>query len=192
MQAKLSQLPQTARIDDCGEALSCLIDGELSQSECASILERLCADQAARRQWGWMHVAGDALRSSEVAALHSSGFVERVSAAIAREPVVLAPAALVHRRYQRILIPGVAVAAAAALLAVVAVPQLRGNNESAQFAATAVSPEPSAAPPAVELARVPELERYLRAHRELAGGAVMPHATPYLRTSNNLPLEPRR
>jgi negative regulator of sigma E activity len=192
MQTRLNQALEAAQDADCRETLSCLIDGELNQAECAVILDRLCTDQRARHEWVWMHAAGDALRSSEVAALHSNGFLERVSAAVASEPTILAPAALVHRRYRRVLIPGVAVAAAAALLVVVAIPQLRGNGETGQVAATAVTAPSSAATQMVEVARVPELERYLRAHRELAGGAVMPHATPYLRTSNNLPLEPRR
>jgi negative regulator of sigma E activity len=191
MQGRLKQALEAAPDTDCREKVSCLIDGELGQAECAAILDRLCTDQSIRHEWVWMHAAGDALRSSEVAALHSNGFVERVSAAIAGEPTVLAPAAIAHRRYQRVLIPGAAVAAAAVLLAVVAVPQLRGSSEIGQVAATAVSAPPGAESRTVEVARVPELERYLRAHRELAGGAVMPHATPYLRTSSNMPAESR-
>lgn len=176
---------------DCREALSCLIDGELSHAECARILDRICADPQVREQWTLLHAAGDALRSNEVAALHSSAFVGRVAAALAGEPTVLAPRALTRRRYQRVLIPGAAVAAAAALLVVVAVPQLRLTGEAPQVAATQPAAAPTAAPQPVEVARVPELERYLRAHRELAGSLVMPEATPYLRTSNNMPVESR-
>jgi negative regulator of sigma E activity len=177
--------------DDCREKLSSLIDGELDADESAALLERACADPQVRSQWALMHAAGDAMRSSEVAAMHSGSFAARVSAALASEATVLAPVPNVRRRYQRALVPGLAVAAAGALLIVVAVPQLRGSVETTQVAVTPVAtPPPSAAQP-IEVARVPEIERYLRAHRELAGGTVMPGATPYLRTSNNLPAEAR-
>jgi sigma-E factor negative regulatory protein RseA len=177
--------------DDCREKLSSLIDGELNAAECAAMLERMCADPQVRSQWALMHAAGDAMRSSEVAALHSMSFAARVSAALASEPTVLAPVQRARRRHQRVLVPALAIAAAGVLLVVVAVPQLRGSVETTQVAVTPVSaPAPSAAQP-IEVARVPEIERYLRAHRELAGGTVMPGATPYLRTSNNLPAEAR-
>jgi negative regulator of sigma E activity len=189
MQVKRKQALDTAG-DDCREALSCLIDGEIDRAECASILDRICADPRVRDQWALLHAAGDALRSSEVAALHSNAFVGRVAAALAGEPTILAPRALARRRYHRVLIPGAAVAAAVALLAVVAVPQLRGSGEMPQVA-TVTPAAPASEPQPVEVARVPELERYLRAHRELAGSLVMPQSTPYLRTSNNLPAEAR-
>lgn len=191
MAGKLNRAFDAAPGGDCREDLSCLIDGELSDAACAHILDRVCSDPQARSQWTLMHAAGDALRSSEVAALHSDAFVARVCAALAREPVVLAPGALARRRHLRVLVPTAAVAAAAALLAVVAVPQLRGGGGSSTVAVTAPAATPISTPPTAEVARVPEIERYMRAHRELAGGTVMPQATPYLRTSNNLPAESR-
>lgn len=193
MAGKLNRTLDVASGGDCREDLSCLIDGELGDAACARILDRVCSDPQARSQWALLNAAGDALRSSEVAALHSGAFVERVCAALAQEPAVLAPGALARRRYQRVLIPGAAVAAAATLLAVVAVPQLRGGGASSAVAITAPAPvaAPVSAPQATEVARVPEIERYMRAHRELAGSTVMPQATPYLRTSNNLPAESR-
>ncbi len=190
MRGKLNQAPSATRSEDGREKLSSLIDGELSERECAEILDRVCADSLAREQWAMLHAVGDAMRSSEVGSLHSARFADRMSAALAREPSILAPKAFTRRRLQRVLVPGAAVAAAAALLAVVAIPQLRGDSETPQIAAVPTA-APVAEPQPVEMARVPELERYLRAHRELAGGLVMPQATPYLRTSNNLPLEAR-
>jgi hypothetical protein len=125
--------------------------------------------------------------------LHSAGFAQRVSAALEHEPALLAPARWSTRRLmRRIVAPGAAVAAAAALLVVVAVPQLTLTDST--------GPQLAKAPAAVsnsgqliqpvgrsEIARVPELERYLVAHRELAGGSVMPVSAPYLRTSTALP-----
>lgn len=189
MRGKLNEASSATPGEDCREKLSSLVDGELSDGECAGILDRACADPQVRELWVMMHAVGDAMRSSEVGSLHSNRFADRVSAALAREPTIVAPGAS-RRRLQRVLIPGAAVAAAAALLAVVAIPQLRGDSEAPQIAATPTV-SPASEPQPVEMARVPELERYLRAHRELASGLVMPQATPYLRTSNNLPLEAR-
>jgi sigma-E factor negative regulatory protein RseA len=191
MRAGMKQGLDATDGDGCREKLSSLIDGELDAAECAAMVERICADPQVRSQWALMHAAGDAMRSSEVAALHSGTFAARVSAALASEPTVLAPVLSARRRYQRVLVPGLAVAAAGALLIVVAVPQLRGSVETTQIAVTpVVTPAPSATQQ-IEVARVPEIERYLRAHRELTGATVMPGATPYLRTSNNLPVEAR-
>jgi len=191
MRARLKQSFNATGNDDCREKLSSLIDGELDSTDSGALVDRVCADPQLRSQWSLLHATCDALRSSEVAALHSPAFVARVSAALAQEPTILAPAALARRRFQRVLIPGAAVAAAAALLVVVAVPQLRGPGAAVEVAATPVIAPATGTPQAVEVARVPEVERYLRAHRELAGGNVMPRATPYLRTSNNLPQEAR-
>jgi len=191
MRAGMKQGLDATGGDDWREKLSSLIDGELDSAECAAMVDRICADPQLGSHWALMHAAGDAMRSSEVAALHSRTFVTRVAAALASEPAILAPTPFGRRRYQRVLIPGLAVAAAAALLVVVAVPQLRGSGAEVQVAATPAVTPPSTATQPVEVARVPELERYLRAHREMAGGTVMPRATPYLRTSNNLPAEAR-
>lgn len=177
------KLKQVDEIDDAGcEELSCLIDGELGDAQCKSALERLCADPQARARWAELHFAADALRSSEVAAMHSDRFHQQMAAALAEEPALLAPAAFARRRVQRMLLPGMAVAAAVALLAVVVVPQLQDSGQNSQLAkATSVKQPASATDP--EVARVPELERYLLAHRELAGGMAMPQTTPYMRTS---------
>ncbi|GIL04626.1 anti-sigma factor [Betaproteobacteria bacterium PRO7] len=189
-----------------GETLSCLIDGELDPAECAKLLGRLGVDHAARREWLLLHVAGDALRSSDVACLQSDRFLLRMGAALEGEPPIVAPRAGRDRArlVRRVVLPGAAVAAAAAMLAVIVVPQLRGDapgttqtatapavqsaSTSAQTAAPAAAPlVPVAATPAAgapnEIRRLAELEAYLAAHRELAGGSMMPRTAPYLRAS---------
>lgn len=187
MHARLTQGPGAGHDGIDRQAISCLIDGELGDADFKAAVDRLCTDPQARAEWSLLHAVGDALRSSEVAAMHSSAFAARVASAVEREPAIVAPTAA-RRRYQRVVLPGAAIAAAAALLAIVAVPQLRGSVDTQQVATSV----PADAQPVVEITRVPELERYLRAHRELAGsGMVMPQATPYLRTSNNLPAESR-
>lgn len=184
-----------------GETLSCLIDGELEPAECAKLLGRVGADRTARREWLLLHVAGDALRSSDVACLQSDRFLLRMGAALEAEPPIIAPRARRDRTrlVRRVVLPGAAVAAAAAMLAVIAVPQLRGDssvttqtqtqtaNRAAPVAPVAAPLVPVAATPASgaanEIRRLAELEAYLAAHRELAGGSMMPRTAPYLRAS---------
>ncbi|GAB4463795.1 MAG: hypothetical protein OHK0044_00130 [Burkholderiaceae bacterium] len=182
------------------EALSCLVDGELDAAECAKLIGRLGADRAARREWLLLHVAGDALRSSEVASLQSDRFLQRMSAALDAEPPIAARRASLGRArfVRRVVLPGAAVAAAATMLVVIAVPQLRGAAPAAtQTAGVQVTQTAGASPAAspvapvttntaaaqTEVRRLAELEAYLAAHRELAGGSMMPRTAPYLRAS---------
>ncbi|HUL65905.1 MAG TPA: sigma-E factor negative regulatory protein [Burkholderiaceae bacterium] len=151
-----------AQQPECSEAMSRLLDGELEAGACRELFERLGHDGEAQRTWVLLNVASDALRSSETAALHSSGFVTRVSSALAAEPVILAPGALRRRRtvLRRVSLQAAAIAAAAVALAVVVLPQLRGG------------PEPVVQAKAPELLRSAEFEAYLEAHRENAAGTV--------------------
>lgn len=169
------------------ETLSCLIDGELDAADGAKLLGRLGADPAARRDWLLLHLAGDALRSSDVASLQSDRFLERMGAALEAEPAIVAPRARLDRArlVRRVVLPGAAVAAAAAMLAVIAVPQLRGDAPApTQTAKSTPVVAPTSAPAAAnQVRRLAELEAYLAAHQELAGGSMMPRTAPYLRAS---------
>ena len=73
------------------ERLSSLVDGELDAGAAEALLTAICRDPELRNEWATLHIVGDALRSSEVAAVHSPDFCARVSAAVALEPTVLAP-----------------------------------------------------------------------------------------------------
>jgi len=159
MQANGAQAQQP----DCSEAMSRLIDGELDASACRTLFERLGRDGDAQQTWVLLNIACDALRSSEAAALHSTGFVTRVSAALAAEPVVLAPGAF-RQRYRvlrRVALPAAAIAAAAVVLAFVAFPLLPGQTIRSDSIAGNQ-----------RLFRSAEFEAYLEAHRESAVGAV--------------------
>lgn len=179
------------------EALSSLLDGELDGEESQSMMAALCTDPGLRSNWIAFHVVGDALRSSEVAAGHSAGFCERVAAAIAQEPTVLAPAAARTRgaRLRRYGLPGLAVAASAAVLGFVVVPMMQTPSPAVQQAAlpapsTAAGVVASASPTAASVAtgraastvaNARAFQAYLLAHREMTSGAALPRATPYLR-----------
>ena len=164
-QANGGQAPQSG----CSEALSRLIDGELDHGSCRELFDRLSSDTEACRTWVLLNIACDAVRSSETAALHSAGFVSRVSAALTTEPVILAPRAIGrHGTLRRVVVPLAAVAAAAVVLTVVAVPQLRGQRavpDELVKASSVVNPEGP-------VERSPHLESYLAAHRESAIGPV--------------------
>ena len=178
--------------DDCAQRLSALLDGELDAQACGALLERLRDDEQACREWALLNCVGDAMRSADVACFHSEGFAARVSAALEREPTVLAPAALPRRpTARRWLLPGAGAAAAAAVLIAVGLPSRQGSSPEATL--VKASPPPATtivATPVVD--RSPQLERYLAAHRELADGTVMPRSTPYVRTSGAMLMQEGR
>ena len=186
-----------ARCD--AETLSSLMDGELDPEQAAALIAALCADDELRAEWIAFHLAGDALRSTEVASAHSSSFCMSVAAAIAREPAIVAPRPWMRHGapLRRYILPGLAVAASAAVISFVAVPLLRNANTPAPVQAAAVQP-PSAAVVTAEhpdelaarraaatVANARALQAYLAAHRELTTGAAFPRATPYLRTATD-------
>lgn len=175
--------------DDCAQRLSRLLDGELDARGCAEVFERLRRDADVCRRWAMLNCVGDALRSPEVAVWHSDAFVKRVSAALEKEPTVLAPAARPPQAsLRRWLLPGAGAAAAAAVLIAVGLPSrqsaspesLATNAKTTPPAATVVMQDPA------QIDRSPLLERYLAAHRELAEPSLMPYSTPYVRTSGAL------
>ena len=181
---------------ECSEAMSRLIDGELDASECRELLQRLASDDEARRIWTLLNVACDAVRSNETAALHSAGFVTRVSAALADEPVILAPGAARRRpgMIRRVVLPTAAVAAAAAVLVVVAVPQLRGGadptSETKIVRSEAKGSTPKIADAKSDVVRSAAFEAYLEAHRESASGPISWRANEYV-TNVNMTTESR-
>src|SRR5262245_45619968 len=128
------------------ETLSSLMDGEVDTRTAGGLLATLCSSSELRAEWIAFHLVGDALRSSEVAAGHSDGFGARVADAIAREPTIMAPRALANSAssLRRYLLPGIAVAASAAVIGFVAVPLLR-NAEMAPTQQANVAPAQSVA-----------------------------------------------
>jgi sigma-E factor negative regulatory protein RseA len=188
----MNKVPVVAAVRPECELLSSLMDGELSPDEANRLLESLCGDTQLRGQWAAYHVAGDALRSHEVAAEHSAAFCSRVADAISREPTVLAPRATTAvaplRRY---LVPGLAMAASVAVIGFVAVPLMQTSVPTAPVQQQATV-QPLITPPTAEegarraaatVANARAMQAYLAAHRELTTGAALPRATPYLRTT---------
>ncbi len=174
------------------ELLSAWADGELDADQHAAMLERLKKDPELRTRLEWFNLVGDALRSHEVAACHSPALVGRVCRTLESEPVRIGPGSRPGSRLGRHMAAGVAVAAAAGVLAVVALPQLRNAQvmPAAPAAPQAVaSAERAAVPgattpaPKALAASSPQLDAYIRAHREMAFAGMMPSAVAYVRMS---------
>jgi negative regulator of sigma E activity len=190
-----SAVPPESSADDCAERLSCLLDGELDAEACRALVDRLGHDEGACRQWRLLNCVGDAMRSADVASWHSERFVSRVSAALEGEPTVLAPAPLLRRvAVRRWLLPGAGAAAAAAVLIAVGLPSRQVSSPEATVAQAPAAPATTVAKAEVpvQIDRSPQLERYLAAHRELAEPTLMPHSTPYVRTSGAMLMQEGR
>jgi sigma-E factor negative regulatory protein RseA len=176
--------PHSDGAEECAQRLSCLLDGELESGECRSLIERLHSDEEACRTWVLLNCVGDAMRSAEVASWHANGFVARVSAALDREPTVLAPSALPPRpAMRRWLLPGAGAVAAAVVLIAVGLPSRQAISPGAIAGSAQPAPTLAAVQAPVQIDRSPQLERYLAAHRELSEPTLMPNSTPYVRTS---------
>ena len=165
--------------------LSAVADGDAD----AAGLQRACALWAgaqARETWHTYHLIGDALRSDDLAAspARDAAFLAALRTRLADEPVPLAPAASAPTPQRRWL--GVA-AVAAGFVAVGGVALgLRGPPPGlASPALVALAPGAASAvvagePPTLvangTLIRDAQLDRYLRAHREMTVG--QPTALP--------------
>lgn len=192
---------ETPRDDDRRMRLSSLMDGELDDEAARQALADLVADPVGRDDWALWHAAGDALRASEVAAFHSHAFAARVSVALAAEPAIVAPHAKPgnpHRTVRRIVLPGVAAAAAVAALSWVAVPIMLSGDEPAQQAAVkpaaavavATLPDPVSPPRAATVAssrplasdsvQAVRFDRYMAAHGQMSGTLGLPRTSQYL------------
>src|SRR5262245_4737823 len=70
------------------DRISALMDGELDDKAAGLALDALASEGEARDTWRTYHLISDALGKSRML---SDGFSERVAAALAKEPTVLAP-----------------------------------------------------------------------------------------------------
>jgi len=137
--------------DTMRERLSALIDGEgefrAQTAQAAAFVRQVACDEAARRDWLLYARIGDVLRSADLAAMpHEEQFLQRVSAAIAREPIVLQPQAgnraqraRRHPHWTTRLAAGMAAIGGVAVMAWVALPGLQQGDQQPLRAASAVA-----------------------------------------------------
>ncbi|MEX3839560.1 sigma-E factor negative regulatory protein [Paraburkholderia sp. BR10882] len=192
------------------ERLSAFVDGEASAQEHlnGNFLE---LDGEGRAAWSEYHLIGDVLRSDDLALSQaaSRAFMTGFAARFEAEPHLLAPAALPqvqagrNERVGRILalrrrvMPSLAVAAAAATLTWIVMPQMRGvgmagapqiaavqsQGDGVQRVAMNTTPAPVAGGQDGNIIRDARLDEYLQAHQQFAQQPVISDSTPYIRSA---------
>lgn len=186
-----------------GERLSAWVDGEGLDASASSAepFEKVFAefDYVDRTTWSAYHLIGDTLRSDDLA-IHpakSHAFLAGFAARLEAEPHFLAPARAPARRGSlalgRRVAPALAVAAAAAVLSWVVIPQWHGSGSQSavQTAATGgradgmQSVAMTNVPGAQEgnIIRDAQLDQYLEAHQQFAQQPMMPGSTPLIRAA---------
>jgi len=190
-----------------GERLSAFVDGELFGEEHLNLDKFLSElDGEDRAAWSSYHLIGDALRSDDLAvgSAASNAFLSGFAARFESEPHLLAPSAQpVTRRLlalRRRVVPAFAVAAAAATLTWIVVPQLQGvpggpgatqvasvssHGDALQKVAMASVPSANVMPVAQDanIIRDASLDQYLEAHQQFAQQPVMPGSMPLIRAA---------
>ncbi|MGU7779498.1 sigma-E factor negative regulatory protein [Burkholderia sp. PU8-34] len=184
-----------------GERLSALVDGETFDGpDHGQFLAEF--DHADRVAWAHYHLIGDALRSDELAmspAL-SASFTARMSACLEAEPHLLAPAAAPVTRkllsLRRRVVPAFAVAAAAATLTWIVVPQMQtvsapgvqvasvSTQQQGNLQRVTVAQAPSQ--PGLQDANIirdASLDQYLEAHQQFAQQPVVTGSMPLIRAA---------
>lgn len=190
-----------------GERLSAFVDGELFGEEHPNLDKFLSGlNGEDRAAWSRYHLIGDALRSDDLAvsAATSSAFMSGFVARLQNEPHMLAPAAIPLARrllaLRRRVMPAVAVAAAAATLTWIVVPQLQRvpggsgaqmaslqtREDAVQRVAMASVPMSTAQPVAQDanIIRDASLDQYLEAHQQFAQQPVMAGSMPMIRAAS--------
>lgn len=164
------------------EQISELVDGELQESNAATVLAALREPGNARDAWQTYHLIGDAMRDTPVL---SAGFSARVAQRLAAEPVVLAPPATAAPRAAAATRAwGLRVAASVAAAGFVAWVAFGPRPASEAVAPVAQAPqapvtaqaEPAHVPPP---AAAPD---YLLAHQRYSPGISLPGMAQYART----------
>ena len=190
-----------------GERLSAFVDGELFGEEHLNVDKFVSElDGEDRAAWSSYHLIGDALRSDDLAvgSAASNAFLSGFAARFESEPHLLAPSAQpVTRRLlalRRRVVPAFAVAAAAATLTWIVVPQLQGvpggpgatqvasvssHGDALQKVAMASVPSANVMPVAQDanIIRDASLDQYLEAHQHFAQQPVMPGSMPLIRAA---------
>ena len=198
-----------APMTDPRQTLCDLMDGRLQGEPLHQAISQACASDsrgdAARADWHAWHVAGDVLRSADLAACrHGAAFTACVMQRIgqqAQPPIAataLPPArpAANDRRWK--LAAGLASFAAAAaigwnfwsLSGSAASPQLAQTAPATQVAAQAAAPVEAAAPaayavgtPQGAMLRDSRLDEFLAAHRQAAGTSALGQTQGFLRNA---------
>lgn len=149
--------------------LSGLIDGEIEAHDARAVLDAAKRDAELRERWQHYQLVGDALKGEP--ALHAD-ITPRVMAALADEPVLLAPRRE-RRTWQRTVLAMAATVAGVALVGWVAL----GSRHDAMPAGELVAQEAATPRPESQ-----DMREYMVAHQAQAGSLQFRGGTENVRT----------
>ena len=169
-----------------GEALSALVDGELSGVEYGHAVDAINLSPEFKQRWVRYHIASDALKKSLPPALLKPDFAARVMQAVDAEPTVLAPRNISQKiRPAAKQLAGLAIAASVTAVAVLGVQtwRLQAGAEPATVAQVAPPVSSAIRPVAADNVPLPahvqsQINQYLLNHNQnaLAAQRMLPYA----------------
>ena len=164
--------------------LSSLADGEVDHGAAARGCGLWRDDAASRADWHAYHLIGDVMRCDDLASLPrgDAAFIAKLRQRLADEPAIVAPMPTPAPARQRWLAPAAIAAGFMAVAGVVVVTRMSAPAPSTPMLAASPAAATelrrvgngASAPSAIfvdaELIRDAQIDRYLRAHREMSGG----------------------
>ncbi|MBI3561345.1 MAG: sigma-E factor negative regulatory protein [Gammaproteobacteria bacterium] len=161
--------------DTNNELLSVLMDGELTD-DFRQVLQQFKTDSHLRSKWAHYHLIRDTLKQRHLP--QATTLSERVTNALADEPVLLAPFVRRHVTKQTRRLVGWSVAASVLLAAVVWVGQqtISGTNDDTSQELVAFNQEGQVTPEVEQT-----LSDYIVNHNEYSASARMQGMLPYTR-----------
>jgi sigma-E factor negative regulatory protein RseA len=143
--------------------ISSLMDGELDPREAEGAIRSCCSSPEAAQTWQTYHLIGDVLRGGKP---HPTGTAERVHAALATEPAIIAR----PRRMYETTFGRVALAAAASVATIGVVGWIGTQGGLSPSATSVVAKNPTVVQPVanvVPAAPALDMQDYFAAHRQL-------------------------
>lgn len=165
--------------DKTAEQLSALTDGELDSQEIDLLVRRLERDEELAARWTRYHLIGEAMRNNLPEQLPFD-LTARVSAAIAEEAPVVAPA-VATQRWKRPVV-GLALAASVAAAALIGLPPQRALQPEVTAPLATGTPAAGVGQVAqTDWERNARLNEFLMSHNESATMNQMSGVIPYAR-----------
>lgn len=167
------------------EKISALMDGEADGQEAHQAMLRLKDTGEARETWANYHLIGDVMRGDVLPGFDVS---QRVAAAIAQEPTVMAPQR--SSRAGRPLTYALSAAASVAAIAVVGWMAFSTGNVFSPAVEVARAPAPAVVQPEARLVSSPsdgQMNEYLLAHQGVSPSTSLQGVAPYVRTISSAP-----
>ena len=167
------------------EKISALMDGEADGQEAHQAMLRLQDTGEVRETWASYHLIGDVMRGEVLPGFDVS---QRVAAAIAKEPTVMAPQRSL--RASRPLTYALSAAASVSAIAVVGWMAFSPGNSINPSVEVARAPGPAVVQPEAPLVSSPsdgQMNGYLLAHQGVSPSTSLHGVAPYIRTISSAP-----